>query len=91
MNAFDTLYENLLDGVKYGERLANVSYPCFWWTLFYNGKNFVWRHYGQSANPATKEDLHFILNTIFGMTAEQFCKKYMTYEYYFINFPEDFI
>lgn len=77
--ALHKLYNDLKSGESYGEELHNVRFPCWWWVLSYDPikRLFHWRHYGQSANAATLEELKWILGTIFKMTASEFLENYM--------------
>lgn len=77
--ALENLYNDLKSGERYGEELHNVRFPCWWWVLSYDPvkRLFRWRHYGQSANRATMEDLKWIISEIFGTTALEFTKTYI--------------
>ena len=78
MTKLDEIYNNLLKGRVYGYQVDNVRYPYFSVTLSYDSIHnlFRWRHYGSSANKATKEELTWIIEKIFDMFPEQFAKTY---------------
>lgn len=75
---FEEIYKNLMSGNRYVELLTNVRFPCEWWVLLYDKplNIFRWRNFGSSANPATKEDLRWILNSIFRMSPQEFVARY---------------
>lgn len=80
MTDLDYLYDNLLNGKTYRETLMDVTYPCSWYVLGYNDlkKIFYWRNYRVSAVKATKEDLQWLLDNVYKMTATEFLRKYQT-------------
>lgn len=74
----DTIYNNLMQGKQYGYVLRNVRFPVFTTVLFHHWCKpyFCWTHYGSSANKATREELAWIIETIFQMTPEEFAATY---------------
>lgn len=57
-----------------------LRYPLFHTVLVkHYCKNILcWDYYGSSANKNTLQDLEWILENIFNMTADEFIKKYMS-------------
>lgn len=76
MTALERIYKNLNAGYQYGDYLHNVRYPMFTPCLSVseNGEYIRWRHYGESANKNTKQNLNWIIETIFKTTPEEFEK-----------------
>lgn len=91
-NDFDFLYDELMRGTAFGYANIGLRYPTFN-TVLCKGRTiqtqnlFVWRHYGESANKATKKDLRFILEKIFGMTATDFLRRYYPECYFVAQLP----
>ena len=75
----EQIYEELMAGESYGEIVTNCRYPHFHYVLWKQFGFFHWNHYGSSANKATVEDLRWIIEHVFKMTAEQFAKTYHLY------------
>lgn len=78
--ALNRIYNNLKAGKGYYTYIEYVRYPYYHCNLFYNGKYFCWNHAGSSANAATKRELLWIIETIFGTTPEIFEKQYILME-----------
>lgn len=78
MTAIERIYNNLQIGAKYGKYIKNVRFPYFDCTLSLNpSKTFIrWRHYGESANKNTIEDLEWIISCIFKMNPDEFENNY---------------
>lgn len=81
------LASELKSGVRYCELLPKVFVQEDIWStvLSYgygnNGGEFwFWRHFGSSAENATLDGLKFIIETIFGMTVEEFKQKYKPFK-----------
>lgn len=83
------IFDNLQNGETYGhiayyrqdypeKDLAGKEYFSFNLGKHYYKPLFCWTHYGSSANKATKKDLQWLINTIFGMTASEFEKRFIT-------------
>ncbi len=72
------IYNNLMGGKRYGYVVKNVRFPYFQTVLckHWCKPYFCWTHCGSSANKATKEELQWLIETIFGMTPEEFSNKY---------------
>lgn len=71
------IYNNLQQDKVYGQVITNVRFPYFNKVLYktiYN--NIGWRCCGSSANKNTKEDLKWIIETIFQCTPEEFVQTY---------------
>lgn len=84
MTTIDIIYDNLMDGKRYGYVLRNVRFPVFHTILCKHWCKpiFCWNHYGSSANKATKKELQWIIEVIFKVTPEEFVNKFecRTYE-----------
>lgn len=88
--ALNRIYGNLKNGDVYGHdritwrndfpetKLAGK--PMFTTALYkhYCKPLFCWRHYGESANKATKKELLWIIENIFDTTPEKFENQYIT-------------
>ena len=77
----DEIYDNLKSGYRYGKVRKDMRYPYFENNLYHfesrNGKElFGWNHFGSSAEKATKKDLKWILETIFGQSAKEFIQAH---------------
>ena len=72
--AIDIIYQNLKNGQIYADYLENVRFPMFYAVLSYDSMKrlFRWRHFGSSANKATKKELEWIITEIFKTTPENF-------------------
>lgn len=76
MEILNEMFNNLKKGGTYGHMVTNVRYPYFHENIWNNGKFFCWNHYGSSANRATKEELEWLITTIFKCEPEEFVQKY---------------
>lgn len=88
--ALNRIFDNLQNGAVYGhDRItwrddypekAIAGKPMFTTALYKDSVKplFHWRHYGSSANKATKKDLLWVITQIFDLTPEQFEQKYIT-------------
>lgn len=76
--ALRTIYQNLKNGQIYAHYMENVRFPMYYAVLSYDRvKNlFHWRHFGSSANKATKKELAWIIETIFKTTPVNFMIDY---------------
>lgn len=74
------IYDNLVNGKKYGRYITDVKFPYFELALWKSGKYFKWRHYGESANRATPAELAWIILIIFEMNPLEFEEKYTIYQ-----------
>lgn len=71
------IYSNLQNKKVYGRMFTNVKYPFFDIVLYKTLGNYIgWHSYGSSANKNTKEDLKWIIETIFRLTPKEFIKRY---------------
>ena len=80
MSALKLIFQKLLEGEVFGKidkyRLGGTY---FWDVLSANSQYIYWRHYGESANKTSLQNLKWILMEIFKMTPEQFLFNYTTY------------
>ena len=79
MHAIDRIYENINQGYCYGRYIYNVRFPYFKTCLSVseNGEFIRWIHYGSSANKNTKQELQWIIETIFKTTPDEFEKNHL--------------
>lgn len=79
MNSIDRIFENLQQGYHYGYFMTNARFPMFSTVMCLSpdGKYIRWQHFGSSANSATKNDLQWIIETIFNLSPETFEKNYL--------------
>lgn len=73
-DALHQIYNNLHNGIVYGEYITNVTYPYFSEQLYLHPfQNCIcYSHYGSSAISDNITDLNWLLKTIFETTAENF-------------------
>ena len=88
--ALNRIFDNLMNGAVYGhDRItwrddfpdeAIAGKASFTTALYKHDIKpiFCWRHYGESANKATKKDLLWIIESIFDTSPEMFEKQYLT-------------
>lgn len=84
----EELAHELKSGMRYCELMPKVCVQEDIWStvLSYGygnnggGQYWFWRHYGSSAEDATLDGLKFIIEDIFGMTVEEFKKKYKPFK-----------
>ena len=76
-NLLDKIYNNLQQDKVYGRMVTNVRYPYFDTVLYKTITGFIgWHNFGSSANKNTKEDLKWIIETIFKCTPKEFVETY---------------
>ena len=76
--AISIIYENLQKGNEYGyfDGLNDKKYFNTVLLKHWCKNIFVWRHFGSSANKATKQELEWIIEVIFKMKPQEFLQKY---------------
>ena len=73
---YGKIYMMLKSGFKFGDFMNNCRFPMFWSNLHADNKYIYWRHFGSSANECTKRNTQWIIETIFGMSADEFTKAF---------------
>nr|WP_297703974.1 DUF5688 family protein [uncultured Butyrivibrio sp.] len=80
--AIDNIYNNLMNGKVYGHMVSgkDIKYPFFDRNIELTHSNgndyFSYSHFGTSAVEATKDQLRWLIDTIFKMTPTEFEKGY---------------
>lgn len=90
--ALREIMENLKLGIRFGKihphRQGGYYFETALWYAYSEsiadfGKPYIyWRHYGQSANKPTLQNLRWILRVVFKMTPGEFLMTYTTYDHY---------
>ena len=80
-NAINEIYSNLDNDMIYATWHEDYRFPMYWGVLkkdlSRSGKPILaWNNYGSSAEDFTRQDLKWLIETIFKTTPEQFIKQY---------------